>query len=136
MELAKVCDDGWKSMTEAMDGTPYSAYSVVVRERDRCRLAMSGMSRISFSGVAKREARKALDETMEQCQMAYTMRIAAMDTALKILNGDTRPSQMHEFQSNSEAGQSGQLSCVAGFFAAADKAGISMDEMGKIQERL
>lgn len=105
------------------------AYSKAQDARNSCAAAWQTISAITPTPGISEPGAAALKNAVEICSNAYFIRRRAMDGLMKVLDGNSHASTIVAVRDDIKAAGQGPLLCVAQWFVAADKAGISAEEM-------
>lgn len=136
----------WTELTEAVGGcdtasnevaaifesskNPYEIYPIINAAAETCTDAGLRVGKLRSPASSSGDAKKGLDDALDRCSTAYAVKGSAYSKVAKVLDGDARPSAVSEASESMEMATVGQWSCVAAFFAAAEKAGVPMGEIG------
>ena len=140
----------WTELTEAVGGCDkasnevaaifeksrdlYELYPVVKSASGACMEAAVGLGKLKVPESTQGDTRKDFEEALERCSAAYALKGAGYSQMAKVLDGDHRPSQVSDAMETMQTANAGQWACVAGFFAAADKAGVPLGEIGEAKK--
>lgn len=130
-DKVEACDAASKVVASTFERTkdPYAIYPVVTRATDACKESWLSMNDLKPPPSARGAVKTAFKEAIETCSTAYFMKYQAYEAMAKVLDGDTRPSAVTKAREGMESATTGQVVCVAGFFSAAERAGVGMDKV-------
>jgi len=120
---AKLCDQvlGEAARTHGQ----YASYNISVRAKAVCAKAGFDIRRVVFGDPLPEGAQSDLNAAVQCLSLAYMSKSIAMEVAIRIEDGDQRPSQVAEFRSDlTLAGQRHQ-ECLEQYAIAAAKHGFA-----------
>jgi len=120
---AKPCDDVLNDA--ARTHGQYASYNVSVRAKAVCAKAGFDLKRITFAEPVPADARADLDAAVQCLSLAYMAKSIAMDVAIRIEDGDQRPSQVAEFRSDLTLAGQRHHECLEQYAIAAAKHGFA-----------
>lgn len=130
-EKVEACDQASKTVAASFEKSrnPYQLFPVVTGATEACKSSWLALNDLKPPPSARGAVKTAFKDAIETCSTAYFMKFQAYEAMGKVLDGDTRPSAVTKAREGMESATSGQVVCVAGFFQAADKAGVAMDKV-------
>lgn len=124
------CDGPTRRAAEVLSqGDVYAAFGPTKAAAAACEDVWLKMSNVPLPRAAKGEVRKAMSEAIDTCETAMFAKREALQSLLKALDGDQRPSTMETITSEMERGKAATMMCGIGFLSAAEKAGLVLPEM-------
>lgn len=134
LAAAKPCDAMVGGLeAAAKSGSSLTMYQAAKAGQEACETAWSDIRKIEPAPLEGTAADKEKD-ALKTCGTAYFLRQRAMETAMKIADGDAKPSTLSSFQEDMQSGQAAVLMCVGEYMQAAEPAGVTLDQM-KFQGR-
>lgn len=129
LAAAKPCDATVGGLeAAAKSGSPMTMYQAAKAGQEACETAWSEIGKIEpapLDGPAADKEKGAL----KTCSTAYFLRQRAMETAMKVADGDAKPSTLSSFQDDMRDGQAAIMMCVGEYLQAAEPAGVKLDAM-------
>ncbi|QXT36861.1 hypothetical protein KV697_06050 [Sphingomonas sanguinis] len=129
LAAAKPCDAMVGGLeAAAKSGSPLTMYQAAKAGQEACETAWSDIRKIEPAPLEGAAADKEKD-ALKTCGTAYFLRQRAMETAMKVADGDAKPSMLSSFQEDMQSGQAAVLMCVGEYMQAAEPAGVKLDKM-------
>ena len=130
LDIAQPCDASMAAVGEAAQrNSLIDMYSAAKAGQAACQTAFIEIGKFEPADDISDDAEQKWSEAVKACSSAYFLRQRAMETAMKIADGDGRASNVVSFKEDMQAGQGGVLSCVAGWMVAGEALGIKPDRM-------
>lgn len=129
LAAAKPCDAMVGGLeAAAKTGSPLTMYQAAKAGQEACDTAWGEIRKIEAAPLEGAAADRE-KEALKTCGTAYFLRQRAMETAMKVADGDAKPSTLSSFQEDMQTGQAAVLMCVAQYMQAAEPAGVKLDAM-------
>lgn len=106
--------------------TPVDAYGELSEARERCLAASLVYAGLQPTTNIPPPARGKVVEALRQCQVGSSMRAELMEAMMRVVDGDARPSQVHEAKQKADGIQAHMLLCIGGMMGEASRAGIDI----------
>lgn len=135
-ELTRVtqpCDAAAERASAALQPTRGSltgAYSVVREAKQICASAGLDAMQVSLPPSLGRQERRAFDEALNDCGMAYAGKSVLFDRMLVVIDGDRRPSRLAAVQEAGRQSQAQTVQCVVRLTELANEQGVSLEGEG------
>jgi hypothetical protein len=131
LAAAKPCDAMVGGLeAAAKSGSPLTMYQAAKAGQEACETAWSDIRKIEPAALEGAAADKEKD-ALKTCSTAYFLRQRAMETAMKVADGDTKPSTLSSFQEDMQSGQAAVLMCVGEYLQAAEPARVDIKIMNQ-----
>lgn len=125
------CDISSKKMADAMQGGDMVfAYRTANTAEDSCLGTGSQIRKIKVADSIQGEHREAAEKALEACDTAYVMKWSGARKLKAIIDGDSSPSSLADFQETTELVQTGQMMCSGGLVVLATSLGASEADLG------
>lgn len=129
LALAKPCDASiGRVAAEAGRGAAIGMYVAAKDGQAACENAFMKISGMEPEADMPKAAAEEQSKAIDTCKSAYFLRQRAMETAMKVADGDGRASNVVSFKEDLEAGQSGVMLCVAQWMQAGNALGVKPEE--------
>lgn len=105
-----------------------AAYSVVREAKDVCARAGLDAMGIDAPQSLSRSQRRAFEEAINECGLAYAGKSVLFDRTLRVIDGDVRPSQLAAVQEAGRASQAQVVRCVVRISTLAQEQGVELTD--------
>lgn len=102
------------------------AYKAAKDGKSACTLVYSDMGTLKPPAAAKGEVRDGFENAIKECRDVALVRQMAMESLGTYLDGDHRPSSEVKVKEELEAGGPQVLRCMVQYYAATEKAGVTL----------
>lgn len=124
LEIAGSCDRAIASVGKAAQGgSEVALYSAAKDGQAACQSAWQALENMETTTGEKEE------KAIKTCRGTYFLRQRAMETAMTIADGDSKPSNVVSFQDDMKTGQAGVMLCVAQWMEAGAAIGVKPEAM-------
>lgn len=132
LSSAKPCDmaiERFGKIAASGAGDMVSAYVSAKRGFEACQQSTMSIGSLQSPDGLGSEAEEAVSKALKTCEEAYSLRQIAMRTAMKVTDGDGRPSVVASFSDEMKSAQGGVMLCLAQFLEAGSVAGIDTQRL-------
>ena len=129
--LTQPCDQAAALVSEHLDmsrSNLVQAYSAAEAAKRICSSAGLDVMLIAAPPSLEADERRAFNQSLDKCGLAYTGKSVMFDRMLEVVNGDRRPSQLARVQEASRISQAETVRCVMEISALADGHGVILSE--------
>jgi len=128
--LAKPCDQSiGKVASAASRGNVIDMYSEAKDGQAACEQAWTEIGKLEPDDTMPDEGSKKEEKAITTCRQTYFLRQRAMETAMKVADGDGRASNVVSFKEDLQAAQLGLMMCVAEWMSAGSSIGIKPEDL-------
>lgn len=130
LNASRPCEEAQQNFAAQLQARQFSvaAYNAASRGRQVCFSAHNAIRGMEFPEGIEGEASEAIRKGIDACTEAALARMAFLDIAASVVDGDRRPSRLSAAQAQGQAAQAQTLQCVVHITDGAAKAGLMVPE--------
>lgn len=110
----------------------YDAYGQASRAKDICQEAWLRVGDIKPPAGLSGKGKVAAKDARDSCKLAYFVRVTAVESVLKVLDGDMRPSAVQTMHDEIGQMSPAMSSCISKIMMTADAEGLDTTELAKL----